>query len=146
MLFTTYSPYIEKGEVIYYNGKINAEEPETIKCFICFQTQTECQGKIYQMKLCYKYYKKCQCDAFAHTNCLDEWITLTRSCPICRKPLLSCRNYYFAFITNVAKSNINVCSILLFFTKISIHFVAIIIVIIYAVYFLTSLLLHAIKT
>lgn len=142
MLFATHDPYIEKDEVIYYNGKrINAEEP--IKCFICFFTQNECIFQIHQMRWFYKYYKNCQCDALVHTTCLDEWIKLTHSCPICRKPVLLKYDYHYRALTNVAQGNITLCGIFLFFTRIySIYFVVYLLFVTYAIYFVTNLLLY----
>ena len=57
------------------------------ECFICLQDVESNYGTS-TMRL--KHYQKgCNCDGWVHEACLEDWLYLKNSCPVCRKPMSS---------------------------------------------------------
>jgi hypothetical protein len=94
MFFSTFDPYIERDEIIYYKKSIqykicnheNCEVNEN-NCFICYQIQKNDGKDSLKMNCITKYTKNCDCNLFIHISCLDEWFMINNDCPICRKKM-----------------------------------------------------------
>jgi hypothetical protein len=56
-------------------------------CFICFQLQNGIEKNSKKMNCIKKYNKTCECDAFIHVCCLDNWYSYHNDCPICRNTI-----------------------------------------------------------
>ena len=50
------------------------------------------------MRCILKYNKFCNCDAFIHNNCFDNWYMIHTECPICRIKIE--KNSYFVELTS----------------------------------------------
>jgi len=52
-------------------------------CFICWGT-SQSTNKIIKMKELILFNSCCDCNSEIHTNCLFDWVNVSKSCPICR--------------------------------------------------------------
>jgi hypothetical protein len=69
----------------YENNEDNIIEGK--ECFICFED--ECINSfIIDLKEQTLYIKNCLCNGYIHVDCLNRWIDLYNSCPVCRKTVL----------------------------------------------------------
>jgi hypothetical protein len=73
MLFRTFDPYIDD----YIN--------ENTICFICYEIKCNSELLPITLNLQEDYIKFCDCNGFAHNNCLKKWYDKSNKCPICRK-------------------------------------------------------------
>lgn len=55
------------------------------ECFICLQ-DLESNRTTIRLKHCKK---RCKCDGYIHESCLEDWLYINNSCPICRAPMYS---------------------------------------------------------
>ncbi len=60
--------------------------PYNPECIICLDDNAD-TDEIVNINLLKLFKKKCSCDCFVHSSCLQKWIESTPICPICRKPL-----------------------------------------------------------
>ena len=56
------------------------------ECIICLDDNAD-TDEIVNINLLNLFKKKCSCECFVHSTCLQKWIESTPICPICRKPL-----------------------------------------------------------
>ena len=68
----------------FYKNKHNDLNCSKELCFICFQLQNGNEQNSTKMNDIIKYHKNCECDAFIHVCCLDNWYYYHNECPICR--------------------------------------------------------------
>ncbi len=78
-------------------------------CLICWETD----NLVKSMKSNYSLAIYCNCDAYFHPKCFDDWLCEHLSCPICRKMTIIYRHSYLKSIVLILK-NID-CS---FFAKV----------------------------
>ena len=54
-------------------------------CFICLQERSmETNLPPFRLKNQNYYIKSCNCDGWIHYACLEDWMHVNNSCPICR--------------------------------------------------------------
>jgi len=56
------------------------------ECIICLDDAAD-TDEIVNINTLDLFKKKCSCDCFVHSHCMQKWIESTPICPICRKPL-----------------------------------------------------------
>lgn len=61
--------------------------PYNPECIICLDDNADDTDEIVNINLLDLFKKKCSCDCFVHSTCMQKWIESTPICPICRKPL-----------------------------------------------------------
>lgn len=65
-------------------------------CLLCLDSK-ELDNKLPEkMKIIFentKYLIMCKCNLYIHNKCLNEWINMKWSCPICRKPIFLIVNH-----------------------------------------------------
>jgi len=56
------------------------------ECFICLH---DVDNDLFTVQLHNQtfYTTKCDCNGLVHTGCLEKWICINNSCPICRVPV-----------------------------------------------------------
>ena len=79
----------ENEQLYLYYNLINKNNIQENLCIICW-SKNEINDKLYFIKDFNKYIVSCNCNVLMHSNCLNEWIEKTNSCPICRKNI-----YYY---------------------------------------------------
>jgi hypothetical protein len=79
----------ENEQFYLYNNLINKNVSQEKLCIICW-LKNESNDQLYFIKDFDKYIVSCNCNVLMHSNCLNEWIQKTNSCPICRKDI-----YYY---------------------------------------------------
>ncbi len=79
-----------KSKEICQQKKINNKTEELVSetvsepvCFICWGT-SQPTNKIIKMKELILFNSGCDCNSEIHTNCLFDWVNVSKSCPICR--------------------------------------------------------------
>lgn len=65
-------------------------------CIICWQPSRE-NMPVRSMKESAQFL--CKCNAFFHNDCLNKWLDINHSCPICRKKICNENNDYLAINT-----------------------------------------------
>jgi hypothetical protein len=120
-----------KSKEICQQKNINNKTEELVSepvCFICWGT-SQSTNKIIKMKELILFNSGCDCNSEIHTNCLFDWVNVSKSCPICRvKITVNTQIYneidycYRATIMMKIKHNIsifvNMCyAIVMFFAK-----------------------------
>jgi len=84
MLFRTFDPY--------YDDTIKKVLPDLTsgqeECFICLETTLDNETKLIKLNGKNDYLKKCECDGTIHEKCLDKWVNIHNSCPICRSIIM----------------------------------------------------------
>ncbi len=61
---------------------------EEEECFICLQ-DLESNRTTIRLKHHNLYKKRCKCDGYIHESCLEDWLYINNSCPLCREPMYS---------------------------------------------------------
>jgi len=78
---------INKLEVSVLEPKDNKDKTqEESVCFICWGT-SEPTNKIIKIKELILFNSGCDCNSEIHTNCLLDWVNVSKSCPICREEI-----------------------------------------------------------
>jgi hypothetical protein len=90
MIFRTYEHYYENE---------NEYKFKNIDCFICFENIL-CYDFLNLNNNYNNYNKRCNCNGYIHQKCLDKWYLMTKSCPICRKPIIKNNNLFNDFLKN----------------------------------------------
>lgn len=81
MLFRTIDHYNT------YNDELKCCISNTIEeneCFICYEVALEDEKNTIELSKQPYYVKICECNGYIHKHCLNNWISLTEKCPICR--------------------------------------------------------------
>ena len=63
---------------------ISSLDSDESECFICNEKLTEPAMSL----LDYEVHRQCECSAKIHAKCYARWLLQSKSCPVCRKPLL----------------------------------------------------------
>ena len=63
---------------------ISSIESDDSECFICNEKLPEPAISL----LDYEILRQCECSAKLHAKCYARWLVQSKSCPVCRKPLL----------------------------------------------------------
>jgi len=73
-------------------------------CFICLQERSDETNLLpFRLKNQKYYIKSCKCDGWIHYACLEDWMSVNNSCPICRMAMyVKPQNYYISHITSCA--------------------------------------------
>jgi hypothetical protein len=73
----------------YDNSDQNSQDTivDRKECFICFEHESV-NSFIIDLKEQTLYIKICLCNGYIHVDCLNRWIDLHNSCPVCRKTVL----------------------------------------------------------
>ena len=61
---------------------------EENECFICLEVSNQDEKYPSQLKNLQEYIKKCRCDGFIHSNCIEIWYNTNNTCPICRNKMI----------------------------------------------------------
>ena len=83
--------------------EFNIVSTESKECVICLEELyinhkiTEKANSIQTFK---SIYKQCPCEYTIHTNCFDEWISVTPACPICHLETYRIDEIYITPIPN----------------------------------------------
>jgi hypothetical protein len=88
MYFTTFN---HSDEIDEFNENENENKNKNDLCLICWDPSIT-NNNLIKMKSTLSYllfYKDCSCNGIFHYNCLLKWINVTKSCPICRKPIVN---------------------------------------------------------
>ena len=83
-------------------------------CSICLNHEFKC----YNLQDIYKkeYEVNCECNIKVHKNCVNEWIALKNTCPICNKRLTKQKKFEcFSFIIGIINIFVGLISILVGF-------------------------------
>ena len=64
---------------------------ESIECFICFDNNELI--KLTSIKN--EYWSDCECDNYVHKLCIDKWLSIKGTCPLCREKYISKSQYYY---------------------------------------------------
>ena len=56
------------------------------ECIICFENEIDSQCVI-SLRDITSLSGECNCNAYIHSSCYAEWVSVNKSCPICREPL-----------------------------------------------------------
>jgi hypothetical protein len=112
MLFILCEHY-DETDTLYDN--INKE------CFICLQDISANELNKDRLNRQNLFIKNCRCDGFVHNNCLMKWFDKYKSCPICRKLVVS-KNCvyiivinYIPFVNLIYRLSFQIARICLFF-------------------------------
>ena len=81
MLFRTCEHYNDD----YVNQKM---------CFICYEIKTDHEIQTITLNMQEDYIKLCECNGFAHNNCLKKWYDKSNKCPICRRRIYELISIY----------------------------------------------------
>jgi hypothetical protein len=99
-----------------YENKLDSnviEEDETNKiCLICLLPSHE-NNVIKKIKEFSHIYSVCNCNPSFHYICLEDWIKISSSCPICRKTIIINKQ-------NLPNNYINVLTYFIFWVNLSI--------------------------
>jgi hypothetical protein len=63
---------------------ISSLDSDESECFICNEKLPEPAMSL----LDYEVHRQCECSAKIHAKCYARWLLQSKSCPVCRKPLL----------------------------------------------------------
>lgn len=63
---------------------ISSLDSDESECFICNEKLPEPAMSL----LDYEVHRQCECRAKIHAKCYARWLLQSKSCPVCRKPLL----------------------------------------------------------
>ena len=76
---------------MYYSTFEPYNEPELTNqlCLICWEPDIWI-SPFYSV---YGYRRTCKCMGNFHMNCIEQWMELNKSCPICRSEILPNINY-----------------------------------------------------
>ena len=80
-------------------------------CSICLNQEFKCVNlqDIYKKE----YEVNCECNIKVHKNCVNEWIALKNTCPICNKRLTKQKKFEcFSFIIGIINIFVGLISIL----------------------------------
>lgn len=68
------------------------------ECFICLEPNKVINSRehAYYIKK-HRYTFKCKCITYTHKKCMQNWISRTPKCPICRNKLQVHINWYYGF-------------------------------------------------
>lgn len=67
---------------------------ETNECLICFEFDCSNENKPTRFRNHKSFKKTCYCDAYFHNKCLNMWLDVESSCPICRKIVIKLSSDY----------------------------------------------------
>jgi hypothetical protein len=90
MIFRTYEHYYENE---------NEDKFENIDCFVCLENILSYDNT--NLNFNNNYNKICNCNGYIHIKCLEKWYLITKSCPICRNPIIKNNN---SLINNFLKN------------------------------------------
>jgi hypothetical protein len=65
---------------------LQLETEYTANCLICLEPSQE-TNKLFRMKDILLINSHCECNGNLHMNCLTNWISVSKTCPICRSTL-----------------------------------------------------------
>ena len=81
----------------HYNDTCVIAPNKNDTCFICFENENNYCNLIMlnrqQMYICY-----CQCNGWIHHTCLNQWLDIKQTCPLCRRRMI--KNAYFEPLIN----------------------------------------------
>jgi hypothetical protein len=70
----------------FESNKTNtSSDSNNSECFICNEERSEPAMSL----LDYEIERQCQCRARLHARCYSRWLTISKSCPICRIPIIN---------------------------------------------------------
>ena len=69
---------------------ISSLDSQESECFICNEKREEPAMNL----LDYEINRQCQCNGKLHAQCYLKWLQRSRSCPVCRKPIII-ENYIY---------------------------------------------------
>ena len=75
---------IDLSESIGSNHSNHSNESSDSECFICNEQHPEPAMNL----LDYEINRQCRCSARLHARCYLRWLSLSKTCPVCRKPIL----------------------------------------------------------
>lgn len=83
----------------HYNDNFVIDPNENDTCFICLENENNyCNLIMLNRQQVYTCY--CQCNGWIHHTCLNQWLDIKQTCPLCRRRMI--KNTFFAqhFIDN----------------------------------------------
>jgi len=94
----------------YNEPEISQDQSENV-CLICWLPDNYYNTPLKNMKEFSFIIATCECNALFHYKCLNEWISNSKSCPICRKSFSTIDNFtnlkkwfFFYFFFNYTSS------------------------------------------
>ena len=112
-----------------YTSADDYTKPKEVNiCIICL---TDKSTNLFQNFT--NYILDCDCNAYIHKSCFEEWYTKTKSCPICRKRI----NYNSSIIhyiknLQLLQNYITICNHIYFLIR-TIYFIKVVLVIMYCI-------------
>lgn len=106
MYFPVFDPYDDN-----HNFSNNDE-----LCLICWENEST--EIVIPFKKFHQYPTHCQCNGQFHLSCIEEWIKINNSCPICREKIIdlnACEHSVIIIINTCTLIIKTIRSILLFF-------------------------------
>jgi hypothetical protein len=74
---------IDLNESIDSNHSNHSNHSNDSECFICNEQHSEPAMNL----LDYEINRQCRCSAKLHARCYSRWLSVSKSCPVCRKPI-----------------------------------------------------------
>lgn len=109
MYFPVFEPYDN-------NNDFKTDNSNNELCLICWENEST--EIIIPFKKLHQYPTHCECNGLFHLICIEKWMEINNSCPICREKVLeltSCENSVITII-NACYFYVNILrKILLFF-------------------------------
>jgi uncharacterized CHY-type Zn-finger protein len=94
-----------------YDDYIELYDNSNLECLICYETTDDNNEYPIIINNNQQIFKKnCLCNLTTHIICLNTWLTLKNSCPICRKSIIEKKN-------NISLSLINSDAIFWFYNN-----------------------------
>ena len=56
-------------------------------CLVCWENEGNCYT-LTHFKHIYKYETECKCNGVFHGSCIEKWLNINKSCPICREEII----------------------------------------------------------
>ena len=89
-----YNIYTSDDNYISFNGNnidihIIDSDSNTDECTICLNTEIDNKSNLIKLQSYNKFITSCDCNIICHEYCLQKWFSNTKSCPICRKIIIS---------------------------------------------------------
>ena len=92
----------------YYDDQVVCDiniDKENDICFICW-IPSSTNNKIKYLSDFGNIRKECKCNPKLHSQCLEDWIKHTLTCPICRKTLTTNKNIFVDFNISCIKHTV----------------------------------------